>query len=425
VGVVVVVLTWRGDRWLGTTEGVNLRGTRALLSFRGDGPNADVQLDVEEKEEKEEQMKGEEGKDDRRGSLGGHLVTLSIDCATPLRPSIPFAASWHTHCQPVSPTAPLPAPLATPLPAVSLLPLALPTTTQPSLTPDTLRQLVSLSLSEARSHSTCASLSASATRLTKTGGAQRRAQRETEREAALLRAREARERRSKIEARVASVRELLASAKAESDDPPQATDEPATSDVAVAPAAAGSSTRRAEQRAVARAAGPSSAQRRALLAILALYPLSSNAIGGFELPPTPSDLAAADGERIAVALGSVAHVVVMAARVLYIVLRYPTVPAASRSVIRDDVHDVHVALANVDVEREADGNVGVPEESRRFPLYPRGEDRRRFEYAVFLLNKNVEQVVHAAGCSIVSLRDTLANLRRLQEELRERAGAEG
>lgn len=37
----------------------------------------------------------------------------------------------------------------------------------------------------------------------------------------------------------------------------------------------------------------------------------------------------------------------------------------------------------------------------RFPLYSRGVDRTRFEYGVFLLNKNIEQVFIVAADATV------------------------
>ncbi len=39
-----------------------------------------------------------------------------------------------------------------------------------------------------------------------------------------------------------------------------------------------------------------------------------------------------------------------------------------------------------------DAVVQVPVTAARYPLYSHGVERARFEYAVFLLNKNIEQV---------------------------------
>lgn len=71
---------------------------------------------------------------------------------------------------------------------------------------------------------------------------------------------------------------------------------------------------------------------------------------------------------------------------------------------------------------------------RAFPLYPKGVDRYRFDYAVFLLNKNIEQVrsrssssegstradlpfssqlMYSQGLTVIDLRNTLPNLMSL------------
>lgn len=41
------------------------------------------------------------------------------------------------------------------------------------------------------------------------------------------------------------------------------------------------------------------------------------------------------------------------------------------------------------------GKRRVHELNYRFPLYAKGVERYRYEYAVFLLNKNIEMVGHA------------------------------
>jgi len=110
-------------------------------------------------------------------------------------------------------------------------------------------------------------------------------------------------------------------------------------------------------------------------------------INGFALPN--SDFAGCDEEQIAVALGFVTHVVFMLSKYLEIPLRYPVLPMCSRSVIRDNISQ---------------------QISPKFPLYSRGVDKTRFEYGVFLLNKNLEQLLNSLGMDIISLRHTLPNL---------------
>ncbi|KAL7747425.1 hypothetical protein RI367_007179 [Sorochytrium milnesiophthora] len=46
-----------------------------------------------------------------------------------------------------------------------------------------------------------------------------------------------------------------------------------------------------------------------------------------------------------------------------------------------------------------------------YPLFERGSDRFRFEYAVYLLNKNIEVIANARGINLVDLRCTLTNLK--------------
>ena len=73
------------------------------------------------------------------------------------------------------------------------------------------------------------------------------------------------------------------------------------------------------------------------------------------------------------------------------------IPMCSRSVIRDDISQSI---------------------SPKFPLYSKGVDRTRFEYAVFLLNKNLEQLMNSRNLETTTLRLTLPNLERLFTHLK-------
>jgi len=77
-------------------------------------------------------------------------------------------------------------------------------------------------------------------------------------------------------------------------------------------------------------------------------------------------------EEIGTALGWTAHLVYLLSLYLGVPLRYPVQPVGGRSLINDPV--------------------SVIMGSRTFPLYAPGSDQNRFEYAVFLLNKDIEQV---------------------------------
>ncbi|KAI9004838.1 UV radiation resistance protein and autophagy-related subunit 14-domain-containing protein [Phycomyces nitens] len=95
-------------------------------------------------------------------------------------------------------------------------------------------------------------------------------------------------------------------------------------------------------------------------------------------------------ESIATALGFTAHLVSMLAFYLSIPLRYPITPMGSRATIKDLV-----------------SLIGGPKD---FPLYSKGVDSWRFEFGVFLLNKNIEQLMNAYGLIVIDLRFTLPNI---------------
>lgn len=139
-------------------------------------------------------------------------------------------------------------------------------------------------------------------------------------------------------------------------------------------------------------------RRRTLISQLrSIYPIAplgdkTLSIAGFSLPN--SDFTGCDEENVATALGYVCHALFMISKWLQVPLRYTMIPMCSRSFIRDDI---------------------AQETSPKFPLYSRGMDRPRFEYAVFLLNKNLEQLMSFQGLDIISLRQTLPNLQRLYQ----------
>jgi len=115
-------------------------------------------------------------------------------------------------------------------------------------------------------------------------------------------------------------------------------------------------------------------------------------ICGFLLPN--SDFTGCDEELISVALGHVCHLMFMLAKYLDVPLRYQMIPRCSRSAITDDIT-----------------NKG------QYPLYSTRVDRTRFEYAVFLLNKNLEQLLHSRKLEVKSLKETLPNLNYLLTSL--------
>ncbi|KAL5034794.1 hypothetical protein BDV3_004313 [Batrachochytrium dendrobatidis] len=115
-------------------------------------------------------------------------------------------------------------------------------------------------------------------------------------------------------------------------------------------------------------------------------------IRGIKLPN--SNFTGHDDERIATALGFTAHFITLLAYYLDVPLRYYMMPISSRSTVWDVV------------SQQFQG-------SKEFPLYSRGSERIRFEYAVFLINKNVEQLLNFVGKPVKNLRNTLPNLKLL------------
>ncbi|KAI8641227.1 UV radiation resistance protein and autophagy-related subunit 14-domain-containing protein [Parasitella parasitica] len=129
--------------------------------------------------------------------------------------------------------------------------------------------------------------------------------------------------------------------------------------------------------------------------LFSIYPIEQSyddsqqfRIRGIYLPNSVYD--GQNDEMIATALGFTAHLVSMLAYYLEIPLRYPTTPMSSRSTIAD--------------------LVSLISGSREFPLYAKGVDRYRFEFGVFLLNKNIEQLMNAYGLIVIDLRHTLPNI---------------
>lgn len=77
-------------------------------------------------------------------------------------------------------------------------------------------------------------------------------------------------------------------------------------------------------------------------------------------------------ELISCALGMVAHAVELIAKYYGVFLKYPIVLMSSRSTIQDPISS--------------------NQENHSYPLYIKGVEKARFDYAVYLLNKNISQV---------------------------------
>ncbi|KAJ1537240.1 hypothetical protein HK096_001103 [Nowakowskiella sp. JEL0078] len=142
-------------------------------------------------------------------------------------------------------------------------------------------------------------------------------------------------------------------------------------------------------------------------------------------------------DSIATALGHVCHLLLLLAYYLDLRLKYPVCARGSKSLVFDyispdtSITTTTTTTADYTAERlvaffsSARGaaapvqgdpdwvrELEVGKQSRYvFPLFVQRQNKRRFEYGVFLINKNVEQIMNRVGVRVLNLRDTLGNLR--------------
>ena len=76
-----------------------------------------------------------------------------------------------------------------------------------------------------------------------------------------------------------------------------------------------------------------------------------------------------DSDSISIALGYTCHLVYMLSKIFCIDLHYKPIPIGSKSLIEEG---------------------RTKNNTTKFPLYARGVDAKRFNRAVFLLNKDIE-----------------------------------
>ncbi|KAG0273495.1 hypothetical protein BGZ95_010694 [Linnemannia exigua] len=146
-----------------------------------------------------------------------------------------------------------------------------------------------------------------------------------------------------------------------------------------------------------------SAKRTELIATLfTIFPITEsegdpNSLMICKVPLPNSVYTGMDEDMISIALGFACQLVVMLAHYLNVPLRYPLTPMGSRAFVVDPVSLL----------------IGPKD----FPLFGKGQDRNRFEYGVFLLNKDIEQLMNSQGLQFMDLRQTLPNIRYLMETL--------
>ena len=130
-----------------------------------------------------------------------------------------------------------------------------------------------------------------------------------------------------------------------------------------------------------------------------------------DLGPAPSktqSLRAEDLESDAAAYGHIAQICIQLAAILDVRLRYPVCPSLSRSYICD-FHQVKPKAGSADAAAMKKTLARI-----EFPLFMDSpSDRTKYTYGVFLLNKNLEQLLNAHGLSAVGPRHTLQNLKRI------------
>nr|POF14164.1 uv radiation resistance associated protein [Quercus suber] len=123
--------------------------------------------------------------------------------------------------------------------------------------------------------------------------------------------------------------------------------------------------------------------------------------------PNSENLDAEPSDKIAAALGNVAHVVLLLSYYLGQPLPYPVTPHGSTSTIYDPVS---LLTTNASTTQTYKDEVNL----RTYPLFSKGVPRFRFDYAVFLLNSDIKVLVESVyNGRILDLRHTLPNLKYL------------
>ncbi|KAF8105217.1 hypothetical protein N665_0161s0017 [Sinapis alba] len=114
-------------------------------------------------------------------------------------------------------------------------------------------------------------------------------------------------------------------------------------------------------------------------------------------------------QKSATALGYVAHAVSLLAPYLGVPIRYPLRLGGSKTYIRDYAPYIEPSPSDMSPISTLSQNFKFVE----FPLFLDGQDTTRAAYAVFLLNKNIEQLLNFVGENSLGPRQVLANLKEL------------
>ncbi|BAF20494.1 vacuolar protein sorting 38 [Oryza sativa Japonica Group] len=115
-------------------------------------------------------------------------------------------------------------------------------------------------------------------------------------------------------------------------------------------------------------------------------------------------------QNSATALGYVAHAVSLIASYLDVPLRYPLRLGGSRSYVLDRAPSVESSSLASAI---SSAPLSTTMRTMEFPLFFESQETTRSAYAIFLLNKDIEQLLNHIGAESLGPRHVLANLKQL------------
>lgn len=114
-------------------------------------------------------------------------------------------------------------------------------------------------------------------------------------------------------------------------------------------------------------------------------------------------------QKSATALGYIAHAVLLIGSYLDVPLRYPLRMGGSHSYISDLAPSVEFSSS----DSSSNPILFTNSRATEFPLFLEGQDTTRAAYAIFLLNKDIEQLLNYIGLQSLGPRHLLSNLKEL------------
>ncbi|KAG8631232.1 hypothetical protein KVT40_000372 [Elsinoe batatas] len=132
--------------------------------------------------------------------------------------------------------------------------------------------------------------------------------------------------------------------------------------------------------------------------------------------PDSEDLDTATPEAISAALGHASHTLLLLSFYLSQPLPYPPHPQSSTSTITDPISNIKSTPTSTGTSPSPYPvspllPPALADPTRTFPLHPRSGPKFRFEYALFLLNKDIQVLLsNAFNVRVLDIRQTLPNL---------------